>query len=217
MSRPDEVTSHWHDSVEGLSTSAKDYFAAIEAALREKQAPVTPERIEYHESGVLSDRREYLRVSYGRLSMDIGAAPFGRDYFFSWWMVRRLSSSSLMLGCGALMALPILLVMFVKALGVILGTLVCLVVIVGFIGFVASGANHNDAIEDALLALPVIGSLYQRFVRPRTYYAEDTERMFEETVHRVVIAVVSGILTLNQLDPLDPAKQRPSSRRARLL
>src|SRR5581483_11890286 len=91
MKAPRNLLAHWHHSAENLSTSALEFYTALERALVEKQAPnVVVERVDWEESGVLSTRREYLRISYGRLSFDICAAPFGKDYLFSWWLVRRL-------------------------------------------------------------------------------------------------------------------------------
>lgn len=75
-------------------------------------------------------------------------------------------------------------------------------------------ADRWGAVEDAILAMPIIGFLYEKFMKPVTYYSEDTRMMFEETVHRVVLQVCSGILTLHQLPELSPEQVKPQSRRA---
>ena len=69
------------------------------------------------------------------------------------------------------------------------------------------------AVEDALLAMPVVGLIYGRFVRPVTYYSEDTRLMFEVTVHRVVVQIVEGILTLNKLPQIPPENLKAQSRK----
>ena len=71
---------------------------------------------------------------------------------------------------------------------------------------VARGAFGDGwgAIEDSILAMPVIGFLYRKFVSPVTYYSEDTRLMFEDTIHRTVLQIVSGILTLNKLPQIPP-------------
>jgi hypothetical protein len=51
-------------------------------------------------------------------------------------------------------------------------------------------------------------------MKPVTYYSEDSRLMFEETVHRVVVQVASGVLTLNKLPELSPEKMKPQSRQA---
>ncbi len=42
----------------------------------------------WKEGGVLSAKREYLRIQRGNLAFDVCTAPHGSGYFFSWWMAR---------------------------------------------------------------------------------------------------------------------------------
>ena len=35
---------------------------------------------------MLSASREYLRIKHGDLVFDVCAAPFGKDFFISWWL-----------------------------------------------------------------------------------------------------------------------------------
>jgi len=213
MARAGEVVSHWHYSIENFNTSTMEFFKAIEATLVIKQAPVCPERIDYHESGVLSAKREYLRVSYARFSFDIGAAPFGNDFFFSWWMVRRVPDGSFMMGCLGVLAVPALFGILTSTAGWFFGGILSLIALGGGLYWLGNAAGHGaELVEDAIVGLPVIGKLYMRFVRPVTYYSEDTRRMFEETVHRVVIANVSGLLSVAKLPPLAPEEARSNAR-----
>ena len=214
MPRSGEVVSHWHHSVENFNTSTLEFFSAVEATLREKLAPVRGARVDYRESGILSDKREYLRVSYARYSFDIGAAPFGKDFFFSWWLVRRLPDASLVAGCLGIISIPILYIILAKIVGVILGFL-GLVLLIG--GLLVAAMNHAGdkgmMVEDAILSLPVIGTVYQRFFRPVTYYSEDSRKMFEETVHRVVLQHVSGLLSIAKMPPLSAEESKQRTRR----
>lgn len=215
MARPGEVVSHWHHSVENFNTSTLEFFVGIEATLNEKLAPVKTERVVFRESGVLSDKREYLRVSYARYSFDIGAAPFGKDFFFSWWLVRRLPDASLMIGCLGIIGLPIAYFILAKILGVFLGFL-GLIALIG--GLLAAAMNNSGElgmmVEDAILSLPLIGALYRRFIRPVTYYSEDSRKMFEETVHRVVLQHVDGLLSVAKMPPLSPEESKQKTRKA---
>ena len=218
MSQSVEVISHWHQCVDELSTSTLDYYAAVEKALQDKQVPeLRIERTIASESGILSAKREYLRVRYGRLSFDICGAPFGKDFFFSWWLVKRTPGFSALWGCAVIIGLPLLLLGFVTAFGFFKGLLFA--VIAGVVGAIVLRSAFSDgwlAIEDSILAMPVIGLVYEKFVRPVTYYSEDTRLMFEEAVHRVVVQVVSGILTLNKLPELSTEQMKTQSRRALL-
>lgn len=201
------VISHWHHSVENFNTSTLDFLSAIEESLARKAAPVLPQRIEYRESGVFSDRREYLRISYGRYSFDVGAAPFGSDFFFSWWLVRRLPENAGLIGIGLLASGPIGLIVFVKVLGIIVGIGAFLLAFFVALLWIATG-NASDAVEDGILSLPILGPLYLRFVKPVTYHSEDSRKMFEETVHRVVTRHVEALMTVSKLPPLTPEQLR---------
>jgi hypothetical protein len=216
MAQSVEVISHWHQSVDGLSTSTLEYYAAVEKALREKDvADLHIERVTASESGILSAKREYLRVRYGRLMFDICGAPFGKDFFFSWWLVKRTPGFAAIWGCAALIGVPIIGLGFIASMGLFQGTLVALVVFaVGAAVVRATFADGWSAIEDSILVMPVIGFLYGKFVKPVTYYSEDTRLMFENTVHRVVLQVVSGILSLNKLPELSPENMKAQSRKA---
>ena len=217
MPRSAEVISHWHHSVENFNTSTLDFHRAIESTLADKEAPIRPERIDYHESGVLSAKREYLRLSYGRYSFDISAVPFGKDFFFSWWLVRRLPDSSLLVGCLGLIALPIILAVFVNVLGLVLGSFLFLGALgAGLVWVVKAASAGTEMVEDAILTIPVIGMLYRRFIRPVTYYSEDTRQMFEDAVHRVVLQHVGALLTVSQLLPLSPEEAKVETRKPRL-
>lgn len=216
MAQSAEVISHWHQSVEGLSTSTLDFYAAVEKALREKEvADLRIERIEVPEHGILSAQRLYLGVSYGRLRFDICAAPFGKDFFFSWWLVKRTPGFAALSGCAS--TLVLLQVVFV--VGATYGFFrsffyAGIAIIVAGAILRSSSADRWHVVEDTILATPVIGLLYTKFVKPVTYYSEDTRLMFEDTVHRIVLDVVGGILTLNKLPQMRPQEVKPQSRKA---
>lgn len=216
MAQSVEVISHWHQSVEGLGTSVTGFYESIEKALRDKEVPdLHMERTLASERGILSAKREYLRVTYGRLFFDICGAPFGKDFFFSWWLLKRTPGFAALWGCAILVGLPFILLAFVAMLGLVKGVLFAFV-FVAVAAAVVRGAFADGwgAIEDSILAMPVIGFLYRKFMSPVTYYSEDTRLMFEDTIHRTVIQVVSGILTLNKLPQISPEQLKPKSRNA---
>ena len=46
------------------------------------------------------------------------------------------------------------------------------------------------ACEDIVLAMPIIGNLYERIFQPTTYYKIDTMLMFQQTVHNAVLEII---------------------------
>ena len=79
-----DAIDHWYALIPGFNTSAKDFYAAIEKELKDRQVPgLDIFYVDFAEGGILSNKREYLRMTRERLVFDICAAPFGTSYFFS--------------------------------------------------------------------------------------------------------------------------------------
>jgi hypothetical protein len=82
-----EILSHWYHLTEGLHCSSQAFYTALERAIDNRKLPdVRLSRIDHHEGGILSAKREYLRVRRKELIFDICAAPFGAGFFVSWWL-----------------------------------------------------------------------------------------------------------------------------------
>lgn len=154
MAQALNITSHWQHSVENLNTSTVDFYKEVTKVLGVKKAPVKIATVEWRERGIFSTKRQYLRVSYEQYVFDICAAPFGNDFFWSWW----------------------------------LGT-------------------KPSVVE----SIPYVGFLLKFLVKPDTYHSEDTRQMFQDTVHRVVLDVVSGVLSTHKMSPLGAAERLPNS------
>jgi hypothetical protein len=197
--------------VPDLQTSSLEFFEAIEMALRAKQVEVQSERIQWHEGGILSANREYLRLSYARFVFDISAFPFGRDYQFSWWHGRKAPRLFALFGCLGVLAVPVAFLICVMIAGAIAGTLLFLVAIgVGLFMLAQNLASGDSELGEALVALPYVGPVIRKLFNPITYYSEDTRIMFEDTVHRVVLDVVGGILVGHNMSPLATEEQSPT-------
>lgn len=81
------ILSHWNTMIEGLGASPKEFFQSVETAVENKSVPGTKHlRIDWREGGIISAKREYLRVKRKSLAFDICGAPFGNGFFVSWWL-----------------------------------------------------------------------------------------------------------------------------------
>src|SRR5205814_777575 len=115
----------------------------------------------------LSAKRDYLRISYGRYSFDLCAAPFGRDYFFSWWLVQRQPDAALLFGCLGIMAMPVLLLILIQIAGFVMAVLLFIIALAGGAFWLVGAARRGvGAVEDTVLAIPFVGQLYTRFLKP---------------------------------------------------
>lgn len=81
-----QVISHWQHVFANFNISSNEFYSKIESVLNPQQMPHTKvERTNLKEGGIFSSSREYLRVKYKKLVFDICAAPFGTNFFISWW------------------------------------------------------------------------------------------------------------------------------------
>lgn len=81
------IISNWNHLIEGFETSPKQYYALVEEAIKRRNLPdIKISRIDWKEGGIMSAKREYLRVRRRDYIFDICGAPFGNGFFFSWWL-----------------------------------------------------------------------------------------------------------------------------------
>lgn len=214
MAQSAEVMSHWHVLIEDFNTSALEFYARVERELKDRQIPeLETERVDWHEGGVLSAKREYLRVSRGRLTYDICGAPYGKSYFFSSWMAVQPPDFAALYGCGALIGAFLVFLITVANAGLVKGTFIFLI-LTGIAWWVVRLmiASGSTGLEDTISAMPVIGPLYRLLFSPVTYYAQDTRLMFQESVHRTVTQAIAEIRTAQGLRALTPEELRPTMR-----
>jgi len=194
-----DVIDHWYALVPGFNSSTKEFYEAVEKELKERDVPgLEIFHVDFAEGGVLSHKREYLRMTRERLVFDICAAPFGKAYFFSC----RFAEIPAKVNLWEFLALVIGLcaiafggwIIFAKILGLVglilfpflfLAALVAAIFIMW--NAVAMGLNDLDA---SLVKSPVIGPIYEAWFRKETYYRHDTRLMYCDTVNAVVKAKV---------------------------
>ncbi len=207
---PRVLKSHWHLTIEGLTTvSPQEFYLLVEAAIVAREIPdLTMSRVRWRESGPLSPEREYLRIQRKGLAFDLCGAPFGEGFFISWWLgeFRR----------GALLAAAILLgglfltVFLIFQTGFLSGLLFGFIVTAAVIVYLKMAAPASMAgWDDPLRMLPGIGIYYNLLVSPQTYYEQDTTQMFQNCVGSAVKEVVNSLNDANGLRALTPEQEKP--------
>jgi hypothetical protein len=199
--------SHLFTPLAEFSYSPQEFYQAIERELDARKVPgLKRSRVNFHEGGMLSDKRVYLRLARERYAFDVCAAPFGVGYFFS---VRLVEVPRPMLG-------PILVLLGVCGLGFYFlltnpTLLLWLLLIAAFspiwFPIVKSLADKPKAAGDGstapaesgmpdfdgfFLGLPVIGPWYEKR-RKDTYYREDTRQIYQSIISEVVKAEVENV------------------------
>lgn len=209
------VLSHWHALIDGFNTSSMDFYAAVEEAVQAREVPATTfSRIEFKEGGFASAKREYLRIERGNVAFDICAAPYGQGYFFSWWSSRLGPKHPFLYVLAFILAVffipPILAYPFRDSCGYFL---VFPVMVVGTIGGLAALArNEVFGPEENILAIPILGWIYDKIFSPITFYSLDTALMFQESIRRAVNEVIDGLMTEQGLKALTDEQKKPTIR-----
>jgi uncharacterized membrane protein len=191
----EQVLNHWYAPVDNFQCVTADFYQMIEKQLTDRKVPgLTISHVELGEGGLLSAKREYLRLQRERLVFDICAAPFGTSYFFSFRFVE------LPLGIKAgelfvfIVGLFLVSSLFIKLFGLIYGMIAMLAIVGGSIWIMRNVLSVGPKDFDAsLLKTPIIGPLYEMFFREETYYREDTRLMYLSTVDFITKALVDEV------------------------
>jgi hypothetical protein len=191
----DQIHDHWYTPVEDFQFSTSEFYDLIEKKLSERKVPgLQISRELFHEGGLLSDKREYLRLKRERLVFDICAAPFGTSYFFSFRFVELPLTINplevLIVFIGLLLAFGLLL----KVFGLIYGFFFFFALVIGgawaMRNAISLGLKDLDA---TLLKIPVIAPLYEILFRKETYYRHDTRLMYLTSVRSITESLVEKV------------------------
>ncbi|MEK7630502.1 MAG: hypothetical protein AAB417_00510 [Patescibacteria group bacterium] len=202
------IISHWHRLIENLETSSLEFYTAVEKAIEKRQVPDgKPSRIDWQEGGLLSAKREYLRVSRGRHSFDICAAPFGNSFFVSTWLGEPRPSPVLPTA-AAVIGFMVAWNLIGSQLGMGVGLLVSVLAVVIGLGIVGVLLSESGK-EVYIVVIPVVGWVFERLFRPLTYFRIDTTLMFQEAVHGAVLEVIDALTQAKGLRPLSELERKP--------
>lgn len=200
------VISNWHTLFKDFSTSTKEFYAAVETAVRERSLPdIEISRVLWSEGGIGTAQREYLRVRRKRIAFDICSAPYGAGHFFSWWLARvppRYGAfTTIAILFGALLVTGIASAILSLALpknggcaaglGGLVAPFLLFPGILLFLGYLVHEGLLGD--EEWVMSLPVIGWLYVFLFNPNTYYRQDTAMMFRDSIRAAVNEVINDV------------------------
>jgi len=216
-----EVLSHWYSLIPNFNTSTKDFYEAVEKELKDREVPgLEMSRVEFSEGGLLSSKREYLRMTRERLVFDVCAAPFGTAYFFSCRFAE--IPSVIKLWQLAILLIAFLVTVYVawRYEGIWLGSLI-LIAVFALIFYTLRNAVSMGLrdLDSFLVKDPMFGPLYERFFRKETYYRQDTRLMYLDMVNAVVKAAVEEttgaegikLIRFNEYSPILSELYKPAT------
>jgi len=96
----DVILAHWYNRFDEFSFSTQEFYDRLSEELHRRNMPDAKlSRVNYPEGGMLSAHRDYYRVARGKHTFVLCAAPFGIDFFVSWWL---LETPGCLAGCIAI-------------------------------------------------------------------------------------------------------------------
>ena len=217
MARIQSVVSHWDQLIENFQTSSLGFYEAVEQALHRREVPeFKTSRVEFKEAGLMTAKREYLRIVRGKYTFDICAAPFGTGFFFSWWLNEPASPYG-PLYLAVFLVCEFILFSILIAIGTRMGGFIfgCFVSLVGTpgaalaLGYCAR-QGILDRLEEYILVTPLLGRLYERIFTPATYYVVDTQLMFQQAVHNAVLEVIDEVTSAKGVRVLSEFQRKPT-------
>ena len=85
--------AHWSQLIENLQTNPQDFYRSVEESVERRHLPDSKRsRVQWREGGLMSAKREYLRLKRKEELFDICGAPFGTGFFVSWWQAENGST-----------------------------------------------------------------------------------------------------------------------------
>jgi len=186
------VHDHWYALIPDFKISTAEFYDSVDSELHRREIPdLEVCRIPFPEGSILSLRREYLRIQRERLLFEICAAPFGTSWFFSCRFSEfplrfRLLHVLLLLvaGFGVWLA-------YSYVFGMFWGPVVMATSLLGLIFLLKRVVPMGlFDLDHRILHLPILGPLYEIFLRPNTYFREDTRLMYCDLVGQIVRAKI---------------------------
>lgn len=227
MAKQANVISHWDQLLENFQASSLEFYNSVEKALEGRAVPeIHWSRVEHKEAGLASAKRQYLRTHRGKYAFDICAAPFGTGFFVSSWFTEPPLPFAFIYTLVFLFAVVIAMdiafaigmgigaVMKGYAFGMFLGGCAALLGVPAFLWLIGNGIRQGTIPgERTVLAMPLVGPVYERIFAPATFYAMDTALMFQRAVHQAVLDVIESITAAKGIRALTESERKPVMRR----
>lgn len=183
-----DILEHWYVLLDDFQTSTPEFYESIEEELVKRRVEgLEKSRVEFPEGGPGSPKRLYLRLRRERLIFDICSASFGTGWFFSC----RFAEIPIKLRVWELVVLlglaTGLFSLYWVTFGLLWGGIIFAATLFGGLyllnSLIAMELYNLDAI---LIKTPVIGTVYELFLRSNSYYREDTRIMYTDVVNQVI-------------------------------
>lgn len=89
---PSEAIASWNHMVDEFHFSTEEFYKLLEEKIKQRELPdVKTKTRNISQGGLLSKKRLYFEVTRKDYIFHVCAAPFGKSYFFSWYLRVKMS------------------------------------------------------------------------------------------------------------------------------
>ena len=90
--------SKWNTLIDNFNFSTQEFYKLLKEELQSQGIKrLEIEKVSLKEGNAFSSRRSYLRATWKEYQYDICAAPFGKGFFISWWLLHKNSIGQLII------------------------------------------------------------------------------------------------------------------------
>lgn len=209
--KPEEIREPTYTLIDHFQTSSDEFYKTIEAELEARNVPgLEVSRLDYREGGMLSSKRDYLRMRRERLTFDLCSAPFGTSWFFSYRFCEIPAPFPFFQFLVVLALISALALGYVMLFGPIWGGIIIGMTVVGFALVLRNALTLGFEDFDAwLLAVPVFGRVYEILLRRETFFRQDTRFMYAEMLERVIQDKIREVTAAEGIERVDFMEARP--------
>ena len=209
--KPEELRPPTYTLVDDFQTSPDSFYQSIEEELQQRKVPgLELMRLDYREGGMLSSKRDYLRMRRERLTFDLCSAPFGTSWFFSYRFCEIPAPFPFWQFIVVLLLLSGLILGYLALFGMVWGGVTIGMTILGFILLLRNTLTLGLEDFDAwLLTVPVFGRLYEILLRKETFFRQDTRLMYVEMVERIIKAKINEVTASEGIEKVEFIEARP--------
>lgn len=87
-----EHHSNWNTLIDNFEYSTEEFYIRFKKELLSHGVSgISASDVSLKEGSIFSPRRRYIRIKWKEYQYDICAAPFGKGFFISWWLLYKNS------------------------------------------------------------------------------------------------------------------------------
>jgi hypothetical protein len=90
--------SNWNTLLDGFNFSTNEFYKFLREELKNQGITgLIINDVSLKEGSFFSNRRRYLRIKWKEYQYDMCAAPFGKGFFISWWLLYKNSMGAIII------------------------------------------------------------------------------------------------------------------------